>query len=120
MRVASLMIVAFCTAGAVLGVEEKAQSRAVCSSDLTATIGPAPDMSVETSQAGRKAARLCPSPVRSLATLPTCRSGAFVTCRGTCSGGSEWFTWQCCIGPDGFPPVCGLNCSREFVRCLAQ
>jgi hypothetical protein len=121
MRVATLTIVACCAALAVFGVAHKAQSRPVCESDLTATIGPPPpDTFVTEPHARRKAARLCPSPVKSLARLPTCSSGSFVTCRGTCSGGGEWFTWQCCIGQDGFPPQCGLNCSKEFAGCFAQ
>ena len=118
MRVASL-IMALCAALIGLGVAEKAQSRPVCDSDLTATIGPAPDMSVETSPLRRKIARLCPSVAKSIRRLPTCSAG-FVTCRGSCSGGAEWFTWQCCDGADGFPPHCSLNCSKEVAGCLAQ
>ena len=119
MRVANLMIVAFCAAAAMFGVAQRAESRPVCGSDLTATVGPAPDAFAPTSKSARKAARLCPSVAKSIRRLPTCSAG-FVTCRGTCSGGAEWFTWQCCDGPDGFPPQCGLNCSKEFAGCFAQ
>jgi hypothetical protein len=119
MRVANLLIVAFCAVVAMLGVAQRAEARPVCGTDLTATIGPSPDMSIGSSAAGRRAARLCPSVAKSVRRLPICSAG-FVTCRGTCSGGAEWFTWQCCDSPDGFPPQCGINCSKEFAGCFAQ
>jgi hypothetical protein len=118
MRVFSLIFVALCAVIALLGAD-RAQARPLCDSELTATIGPAPDMSVGSTKAGRKAARLCPSVAKSIHKLPICSAG-FVTCRGSCSGGAEWFTWQCCDGPDGFPPHCSLNCSKETASCLAQ
>ena len=41
------------------------------------TSGPAPVASIEASRSRQKAARLCPSPVKSLRRLPTCASGSF-------------------------------------------
>jgi hypothetical protein len=93
MRVAILTtMAAFLAALVVLADAEKAQSRPVCDSDLTATIGPPPpDTFVETPRVRGKAARLCRSPARRSGG-PTCHSGPFVTCRGTCSGGAEYFS----------------------------
>ena len=60
MRVANLMIVAFCAVAAMFGVAQSAELRPVCGSDLTATIGPPPDALAPASKSAHKAARLCP------------------------------------------------------------
>ena len=121
MKIASLTIVAFCAAASsVLAVGEKAHSRSVCRPDLTASYGPLLDTFVQEPKVRSRAAALCPSPVRGRGTLPTCTSDPSVTCRGTCSGGAEWFSWQCCIGQDGWPPACSLDCNKQFAGCLAQ
>jgi hypothetical protein len=120
-RIASLIIVAFCAAApVVLGVAEKAQSLPVCRADLTATFGPQLDTFVSGPKAPSRAAQLCRSPVRSRGGLPTCSAEPYITCRGTCSNGAEWFSWQCCIPKDGFPPACSLDCKKQFAGCLAQ
>ena len=120
MRIARLAIVTFCAAASiVLALPERAQSHTVCLPGVTASVGPLRDTYVKEPKARSRAASLCRSPARSGA-LPTCSSGPSITCRGTCSDGAAWFSWQCCIGPDGFPPACSLNCTKEFAGCLAQ
>jgi hypothetical protein len=119
MRIAGLAIVAFLVTGSVVpAVAVKAQS--LCRPDLTASFGSPLDTFAEAPKVRGRVAARCPSPARRRGELPTCNSGPSITCRGTCSGGAEWFSWQCCIGPDGFPPVCSLNCNKEFAGCLAQ
>jgi hypothetical protein len=120
-RIASLIIVAFCAAAPVVfGLAEKAQARPVCSADLTASFGPLLDTSVSKPKAPSRAAALCRSPARSRGGLPTCSKEPYITCRGTCSGGAEWFSWQCCIPADGFPPACSLDCKHQIAECVAQ
>jgi hypothetical protein len=121
MRITRLTIVAFCAAASVvLGVAGKAQSRPVCSPGVTASLGTQRDTLVKEPKVQSKVVGFCRSPARSRDTLPTCSSGPYVNCKGTCSDGAEWFSWQCCIGKDDFPPACSLNCDKEFAGCIAQ
>ena len=119
MRIAKLIIAACCAAAPVVFGVVEAQSRPVCRADLTASFGPLLDAFVSEPKVSR-AAQLCRSPARRSGRLPTCNSEPYVTCRASCSNGAEWFTWQCCIPNDGFPPVCTLNCNKEFAGCEAQ
>ena len=119
MRTARLIMAAFLAAGSVVPALA-AQSHSICRPNLTASFGPPLDTFAEQPKVRGRAAARCPSPAQRRGQLPTCNSGPSITCRGSCSNGAEWFSWQCCIGPDGFPPVCTLNCNKEFAGCAAQ
>ena len=121
MRIAGLIVVAFCfAASVVLALAESAQSSPLCLPVLTLSSGGQRDTVVKEPKMRSRLAKLCRSPARSHGTLPTCNSGPSITCRGSCSNGAEWFSWQCCIGQDGFPPVCSLNCNKQFAGCVDQ
>jgi hypothetical protein len=116
MRIAGLTIVAFVAAVTAL----PAVATPLCRPALFATFGPAFDTFATTPPGASKLAARCPSPGRRPGTLPVCRTGPSITCRGSCSGGAEWITWTCCIDPDGFQPACLLDCRRQLAECLAQ
>jgi hypothetical protein len=116
MRIARLTIVAFATAVSLL----PAVAAPVCRPALFATFGPAFDTFATAPQGASNLAARCPSPGRRPGTLPVCHTGPSITCRGSCSDGAEWISWQCCIGQDGFPPACLLDCRRQLAQCLEQ
>jgi len=114
-------MIAFCAAAlANLAAPIPAGAKSLCLPSVSAIATPLRDAPSNEPKAHSKAASLCRSPARSGGELPTCTSGPFITCRGSCSNGAEWFSWQCCIGQDGFPPACSLNCIREFAGCIQQ
>jgi hypothetical protein len=122
MRIASLPLIAICvTASALPAVAAKASSHSVCRPTLTATVAPQLRKSVKAAQIPRQVVGQCRSvAMHAGGPLPTCRSGPSITCRGSCSGGAQTITWQCCIDPAGFTPGCLLDCNREVARCLDQ
>jgi hypothetical protein len=117
MRIVSLTMVAFFAAAAVIPA---VAAPSACRPNLTAGFGPALDTFAPAPAVQGKSAARCPSPARRREGLPVCNTGPSITCRGTCSNGAEWFSWQCCIGQDGWPPACYLDCRRQIADCLAQ
>jgi hypothetical protein len=115
MRIAGLATVVFCAAVSLLPAV--AASRSVCRPQLTASFEPPLEALANQPKVRTRAAAHCPSPARRRGQLPTC-SGPHITCRGSCSNGAEFFTWQCCFGQDGFPPTCQLNCNKEIAGCI--